>query len=141
MEEKTVEPVLKDMTINSAIAVRMNIMVILIVITVNASQATLWMLLMFAIKKMAPAHVPRVTLVDNVMFVKMGTLVIPPAKVCTVSFLESVHFSWILSPFPRCSSKQMQDASDAPLLSPLLLPLRAPLLNAATLLSSLLLHL
>ena len=93
MEEKTVEPVLKDMTIKSAIAVRTNIMVILIVITVNASQATLWMLPMFVIKKMAPAHVPRVTLVDNVMFVKMGTLVIPPAKVCSYYlFLVPLRF-------------------------------------------------
>ena len=83
MEEKTVEPVLKDMTIKSAIAVRTNIMVILIVITVNASQATLWMLLMFAIKKMAPAHAQRVTLVNNVMIVKLGTLVIQTAKVCS----------------------------------------------------------
>ena len=83
MEEKTVEPVMKDMTIKSAIAVRTNIMVILIVITVNASQATLWMLLMFAIKKMAPAHVQRVTLVNNVMIVKLGSLVIQNAKVCS----------------------------------------------------------
>ena len=83
MEEKTVEPVLKNMTIKSAIAVRMNIMVILIVITVNASQATLWMLLMFAIKKMAPAHAQRVTLVNNVMIVKLGSLVIQTAKVCS----------------------------------------------------------
>ena len=77
------EPVLKNMPVNSAIAVRMNIMVILIVITVNASQATLWMLLMFAIKKMAPAHAQRVTLVNNVMIVKLGTLVIQTAKVCS----------------------------------------------------------
>ena len=77
------EPVMKDMTIKSAIAVRTNIMVILIVITVNASQATLWMLLMFAIKKMAPAHAQRVTLVNNVMIVKLGSLVIQTAKVCS----------------------------------------------------------
>ena len=93
MEEKTVEPVLKDMTIKSAIVVRTNIMVILIVLAVNAPQATLWMLPMFVIKKMAPAHVPRVTLVDNVMFVKMGTLVIPPAKVCSFYlFLVPLRF-------------------------------------------------
>ena len=83
MEENTVETVLKDMTIKSAIAVRTNIMVILIVITVNASQATLWMLLMFAIKKMAPAHAQRVTLVKTVMIVKLGTLIIQTAKVCS----------------------------------------------------------
>ena len=83
MEEKTVEPVLKNMTIKSAIAVRTNIMVILIVITVNASQATLWMLPMFVIKKMAPAHAQRVTLVNNVMIVKLGSLVIQTAKVCS----------------------------------------------------------
>ena len=83
MEEKTVEPVLKDMTIKSAIAVRMNIMVIPIAIIVNASQATPKMLLMFVKKKMAPVHVQRVLLVDNVMNVKLGTLVIQTAKVCS----------------------------------------------------------
>ena len=87
MEEKTVEPVLKDMTIKSAIAVRTNIMVILIVITVNASQATLWMLLMFAIKKMAPAHAQRVTLADNVMNAKMVTMVILIANPVTVNLI------------------------------------------------------
>ena len=93
MEENTVELVLKYMTIKSAIAVRTNIMVILIVITVNASQATLWMLLMFAIKKMAPAHAQRVTLVKNVMIVKLGTLVIQTAKVCSYYlFLVPLRF-------------------------------------------------
>ena len=40
MEETTVEPVLKNMPVKSAIAVMMDIMVILIVIIVNASKAT-----------------------------------------------------------------------------------------------------
>ena len=71
------------MPVNSAIAVRMNIMVIPIAIIVNASQATPKMLLMFVKKKMAPVHVQRVLLVDNVMNVKLGTLVIQTAKVCS----------------------------------------------------------
>ena len=61
----------------------MNIMVIIIAFIVNASQATPKVLLMFVKKKMAPAHVKRVTLVDNVMNVKLGTLVIQTAKVCS----------------------------------------------------------
>ena len=83
LEETTVEPVLKNMPVNSAIAVRMNIMVIPIAIIVNASKATPKMLLMFVKKKMAPVHVQRVLLVDNVMNVKLGTLVIQTAKVCS----------------------------------------------------------
>ena len=45
-------------------------------------------------------------------------------------FRKCPLFFGILSPFSRCSSKQMQSASVAPLLSPLLLHLWAPLLNA-----------
>ena len=83
LKETTVEPVLKNMPAKSVIAVRMNILVIPIAIIVNASQATLEMLLMFVKKKMGPAHVQRVTLVDNVRIVKLGTLVIQTAKVCS----------------------------------------------------------
>ena len=77
-----VELVLKNMQVKSAIAVMTDIMVIPIAITVTASQATPRMLLISVTKKVAPAHVKRVTLVDDVMFVKMGTLIIQNALVC-----------------------------------------------------------
>ena len=62
-------------------------------------------------------------------------------KFIQLAFLKVSNFFGILSPFPRCSSKQMQGASDAPLLSSLLLPLWAPLIEAAHLLNHLLLPL
>ena len=76
-----------------ATCVKMSTMTILIALIVIASQTTPKMLPMFVIKKMAPAHVPRVTLVDNVMFVKLGTLIIPSAKVCSYYlFLVPLRF-------------------------------------------------
>ena len=69
--------------IESVIVVLMNTMAIPIALIVNASQTTPKMLLMFVKKKMAPVHVQRVLLVDNVMNVKLGTLVIQTAKVCS----------------------------------------------------------
>ena len=78
------ELVLKNMPVKSAIAVMMNTITILFAILVNA-QATPKMLLMFVIKEnsMAPARVQRVTLVDNVMYVKLSTLVTQSAQVCS----------------------------------------------------------
>ena len=90
LEETTVEPVLKNMPVNSAIAVRMNIMVIPIAIIVNASQATPKMLLMFVMKKMATAHAQRVTLADNVMNVALVTPAIQTVKfqVCNYIIIQ-----------------------------------------------------
>ena len=60
----------------------------------------------------------------------------------TVSFLESVHFfGGFWAHFPGVAVSKFKGASDAPLLIPLLLPLWAPLLDAATLLKSVLLPL
>ena len=64
-----------------------------IAVIVNALLVTQLLALMFVIGRVAPAHVQRVTLVDNVMNVKLGTLVIQTAKVCIYYlFLVPVRF-------------------------------------------------
>ena len=64
------------------------------------------------------------------------------AYVGTVSFLESVHFfGGFWAHFPGVAVSKFKSASEAPILSPFLLPLWAPLIDAAHLLNPLLLPL
>jgi hypothetical protein len=72
MEEKTVEPVLKNMTIKSAIAVRTNTLITLIAMIVNASLITQLLTLMFVLRRAVNATVRKTMKAELATCVKMN---------------------------------------------------------------------
>ena len=85
MEEKTVEPVLKNMTIKSAIAVRTNTLITLIAMIVNASLITQLLTLMFVLRRAVNATVRKTMKAELATCVKMSTMTILIALIVNAS--------------------------------------------------------
>ena len=76
MEEKTVEPVLKNMTIKSAIAVRTNTLITLIAMIVNASLIIQLLTLMFVLRRVVNVLVRKTMTAELATLAKMNTMII-----------------------------------------------------------------